>query len=97
MNKEIKLVFEKCSDYYNVIKKLKSYSENLKGYDYIETIDEIIKNIESGKEEYYIDNNGYRGVKIIVIRPDFKNPYLRTEADTLTKNNLDELPDMDEC
>lgn len=53
---------------------------------------DAISDIESGTHSYYVDAAGYATTVNVVKRAD-GTKYLRTTADTTSKNNLDNLPD----
>jgi hypothetical protein len=53
---------------------------------------DAIRDIEGGAYRYYVDAAGYATDVTVVKRAD-GTKFLRTVADTTSKNNLDNLPD----
>lgn len=52
---------------------------------------DAIDDIESGSQDYYVDEAGYRSD--VYVKGSGSNKYLTTTADESSKNNLDNLPD----
>lgn len=52
----------------------------------------VISDIELGHHSYYVDASGFRTNVQVITRPD-GSKYLRTTADSTSRNNLDNLPD----
>ena len=66
-----------------------TYLRNSQGILY--SSGEVIRLIKAGLASFFVDVNGARAeVRVAGIYP---NEYLRTTADTSTRNNLDNLPD----
>lgn len=53
---------------------------------------EAVDGIQSGTYEFYVQS-GQQQAKVIVAESRFGNKYLKTEADTTTKDNLLSLPE----
>lgn len=51
-----------------------------------------IANIEAGRESYFVLVNGIRAT--VIVASNGYRKYLKTTADTTTKNNLDSLPPL---
>lgn len=58
----------------------------------LESIETIIKSIESNTDSYYT-KDGVKEIAVKVVTED-KDKYLRSSADNSSKNNLDELPEI---
>ncbi|MDU7523825.1 MAG: DUF3892 domain-containing protein [Roseomonas mucosa] len=54
---------------------------------------DAIRDIEGGSHEYFVKWTVYEETKIRVVNDPKKGKYLRTDRDTTTRNNLDDLPD----
>ena len=53
---------------------------------------DAIRDIESGVHEYWVNWANYPETKIHVAETTYGTKYLRTDRDSTTRNNLDELP-----
>jgi hypothetical protein len=66
---------------------------NPDGSRYLLTVGEAIGLIESGRFAFYVGGADSPPVWLEVVRPRGGAPYLRTEADDTSRNNLDNLPE----
>jgi hypothetical protein len=64
----------------------------LQGAGWTDTLEGVIRDIETGKYSYYVKVGLQEASVYVVPATVYRKKHLKTTADTTTRNNLDELP-----
>lgn len=66
---------------------------SLCGAGWVRSKRDAIRDIESGVQSYYVEDNRGRQAAVQVVKDPSKGKYLRTDPNSNCSDNLDNLPD----
>ncbi len=81
------------TDRYNAHERIKNCGGIQNGVRWKKTQEQIIAEIESKTNEFYVKVGGYREVAVIVAKSPWGNKYIKTTEDGEMPNNLLSLPE----
>ena len=81
------------SDRYNAHERIKSCGGINNGVRWKKDQQEIVSEIDNNTNQYYVNVNGYREVRVIVAKSAAGNKYIKTSEDGEMPNNLLSIPE----